>query len=170
MAWLIAEGLTNREIARRLYISRRTAESHVEQILIKWGLRNRVQIASRVGETVRLHKRTMLVQRASIDMMGALWKVQDDGGLGYAEAMVATATAQVNVARLSVGLTPVPAGDSGCPDVLNVVAKVRQQYGLTDIEVMKLLAEHQERITTYMLRTERHPNDPEARADEAPDR
>lgn len=50
MAILVAQGLTNREIATRLFISERTAESHVEQIRGKLGFRSRVQIAAWVAE------------------------------------------------------------------------------------------------------------------------
>lgn len=46
MATLVAQGLTNREIAARLFISERTAESHVEQIRGKLGFRSRTQIAT----------------------------------------------------------------------------------------------------------------------------
>ncbi len=49
MAKLVAQGLTNREIATRLFISERTAESHVEQIRGKLGFRSRVQIANWVA-------------------------------------------------------------------------------------------------------------------------
>ena len=40
-----AGGLSNRQIAHRLVISQRTAESHVENILSKFGFTNRAQIA-----------------------------------------------------------------------------------------------------------------------------
>ncbi len=43
---LIAEGLTNREIAERLVISPRTAQGHVEHILSKLGFTSRTQVAS----------------------------------------------------------------------------------------------------------------------------
>src|SRR5579864_7540286 len=46
IAGLVAEGLTNREIARRLFISERTAEGHVEQIRNKLGFTSRSQVAS----------------------------------------------------------------------------------------------------------------------------
>ncbi len=46
VAALIAEGLTNREIANRLVISQRTAESHVDHILVKLGFNTRAQVAS----------------------------------------------------------------------------------------------------------------------------
>ena len=46
VATLVAQGLTNREIATRLFISERTAESHVEQIRGKLGFRSRSQLAA----------------------------------------------------------------------------------------------------------------------------
>jgi predicted ATPase/DNA-binding CsgD family transcriptional regulator len=46
VARLVAEGLTNREIAARLYISERTAEGHVEQIRNKLGFSSRSQVAA----------------------------------------------------------------------------------------------------------------------------
>lgn len=50
VAALVAQGLTNREIAQRLFISERTAESHVEQVRSKLGFRSRVQVAAWVAE------------------------------------------------------------------------------------------------------------------------
>lgn len=44
---LLAEGLTDREIADRLVISPRTVESHVGSVLRKLGVRNRAQAAQR---------------------------------------------------------------------------------------------------------------------------
>jgi len=46
IAELIAEGLSNRQIATRLTISVRTAETHAQNILTKLGFRSRAQIAS----------------------------------------------------------------------------------------------------------------------------
>jgi predicted ATPase/DNA-binding CsgD family transcriptional regulator len=46
VAALIAEGLTNREIAGRLVITERTAEGHVQNILNKLGFNSRTQIAA----------------------------------------------------------------------------------------------------------------------------
>lgn len=46
VALAVAEGLTNREIGARLFISERTAEHHVEQIRNKLGFRSRAQIAA----------------------------------------------------------------------------------------------------------------------------
>ena len=44
IATLVADGLSNREIAGRLSISVRTAENHVSHILVKLGLRSRAQL------------------------------------------------------------------------------------------------------------------------------
>jgi len=46
VAALVAEGLTNRQIAERLYISERTAQNHVQHILTKLGFSTRSQIAA----------------------------------------------------------------------------------------------------------------------------
>jgi non-specific serine/threonine protein kinase len=43
---LIAAGLTSREVAQRLGITRRTAEAHTEHIMTKLGVRSRAQIAA----------------------------------------------------------------------------------------------------------------------------
>lgn len=45
IAALVREGLTNREIGARLFVSPRTVQSHVSHILQKTGLRSRVEIA-----------------------------------------------------------------------------------------------------------------------------
>jgi non-specific serine/threonine protein kinase len=46
VAELVAAGLSNREIAERLVIAKRTADSHVEHILVKLGYTTRAQIAA----------------------------------------------------------------------------------------------------------------------------
>lgn len=46
VAELVALGLTNREIATRLYLSERTAQTHVQHILTKLDLANRSQITA----------------------------------------------------------------------------------------------------------------------------
>jgi DNA-binding CsgD family transcriptional regulator len=51
VASLVAEGFTNREIAEALVISRRTAETHVQQILMKLGVDSRTRIARWLHET-----------------------------------------------------------------------------------------------------------------------
>jgi DNA-binding NarL/FixJ family response regulator len=50
IAALVAEGLTNREIAERLVMARRTAEGHVARILDKLNFTSRKQLAAWVTE------------------------------------------------------------------------------------------------------------------------
>jgi DNA-binding NarL/FixJ family response regulator len=46
VATLLAEGLSNGEIARRLYISTKTASVHVSNILAKLGMTSRTEVAA----------------------------------------------------------------------------------------------------------------------------
>jgi DNA-binding NarL/FixJ family response regulator len=46
VARLVAEGLTNKQIGVRLFISERTVDSHVRSILNKLGFSSRAQIAA----------------------------------------------------------------------------------------------------------------------------
>jgi non-specific serine/threonine protein kinase len=50
VARLIAEGLTNRQIAERLVICERTADRHVSNILCKLEARNRAQVALEIAK------------------------------------------------------------------------------------------------------------------------
>jgi len=51
IAELIAQGLTNRQIAARLFIAERTVDTHVGRILVKLGCANRAQVAAIVATT-----------------------------------------------------------------------------------------------------------------------
>jgi predicted ATPase/DNA-binding CsgD family transcriptional regulator len=53
VAGLVAEGLSNKEIASRLFLSERTVETHVSNILNHLGINSRVEIASWVAQEVR---------------------------------------------------------------------------------------------------------------------
>jgi predicted ATPase/DNA-binding CsgD family transcriptional regulator len=54
---LVADGLTNPEIARRLYVSRDTVKSHVSSALMKLALRTRAELAaSAVRRLGRIHR------------------------------------------------------------------------------------------------------------------
>ncbi|MGN9787624.1 ATP-binding protein [Nonomuraea sp. ZG12] len=53
IARLVAQGMTNKEIAASLVIAQRTAEGHIEHILTKLGFNSRSQIAVWVGEQAR---------------------------------------------------------------------------------------------------------------------
>jgi non-specific serine/threonine protein kinase len=49
VAALVAEGLTNRAIGERLFISERTVDGHVARILSKLGFESRAQVAAWVA-------------------------------------------------------------------------------------------------------------------------
>ncbi|WP_017594279.1 response regulator [Nocardiopsis potens] len=51
VARLVGEGATNRQIARRLFITEGTAKNHISSILRKLGLRDRTQLAVWVGRS-----------------------------------------------------------------------------------------------------------------------
>ncbi|WP_063044351.1 protein kinase domain-containing protein [Nocardia pseudovaccinii] len=53
IANLVAQGLTNKQIAAKLVISRRTAEGHIEHILTKLGFTSRAQIAAWIVDEAR---------------------------------------------------------------------------------------------------------------------
>jgi DNA-binding CsgD family transcriptional regulator len=50
IASLIAGGASNPEIAQELFLSRKTVERHVSNVLRKVGVRNRAELAARMGE------------------------------------------------------------------------------------------------------------------------
>jgi len=47
---LVAEALTNREIAARMFLSPHTVNYHLRQIFRKLGLHSRIQVAQRFGD------------------------------------------------------------------------------------------------------------------------
>ena len=50
VARLVAQGLTNAELAQQLYISTRTADHHVSAVLTKLGLGTRREVVRRASE------------------------------------------------------------------------------------------------------------------------
>src|SRR5207249_11679421 len=51
VAALVASGLSNREIGKRLFIAERTAEGHLEQIRNKLGFHSRAEVAAWAGSS-----------------------------------------------------------------------------------------------------------------------
>ncbi|HET8929241.1 MAG TPA: LuxR C-terminal-related transcriptional regulator, partial [Acidimicrobiales bacterium] len=60
VAELVGEGLTNPQIAERLYVSRRTVQTHVSHIFTKLEINSRARLATVVAE-----------HRGSVDSMAA---------------------------------------------------------------------------------------------------
>ena len=55
IAELVSEGISNKEIASRVFLSERTVETHVSNILDKLGVNSRVEISSWVGRELTPH-------------------------------------------------------------------------------------------------------------------
>ncbi len=68
VALLVASGLSDREIAERLLVARRTAEWHVEQILAKVGLKSRSQIAALVTQAETLGAPLVAIHQPRVEL------------------------------------------------------------------------------------------------------
>ena len=51
-------------------------------------------------------------------------------------------------------------------DISQALIALQQEHGLTDIEMMQAVATWQDRKLKYMLRAERHPDDPDKPAEQ----
>jgi non-specific serine/threonine protein kinase len=58
VAELVAQGLTNKQIGARLFITHRTAEGHIENIFVKLGVTSRTQLAARLSQRAQPHDGT----------------------------------------------------------------------------------------------------------------
>ncbi|WP_217915456.1 response regulator transcription factor [Miltoncostaea marina] len=58
MLQLLGEGCSNRELAERLFLTRKTVEHHVHNVLVKLGLRNRAEAAAYAVRHLRPERAT----------------------------------------------------------------------------------------------------------------
>jgi len=72
VAVLVADGLSDREVAEKLFITKRTAEWHVQQILAKLDLKSRSQIAARVSQAEALGYPLLAADRLPPDLPAQL--------------------------------------------------------------------------------------------------
>src|SRR5690348_13928583 len=66
VAMLVADGLSDRQIGAKLFVSKRTAEWHVEQIRNKLGLQSRSQVAAEIARAQALSPDAFSVAPPSI--------------------------------------------------------------------------------------------------------
>lgn len=111
---------------------------------------------------IRLHARTLPVQRAERELGDRLWQHMVDHDLDYPTALLAATRYQEGLLRQMSG-EPAPSGKVLGP----LVDAFQEEHGLTDVELLRCLLAHQNTLARYMLRCERHPDDPDAKADEA---
>jgi hypothetical protein len=121
---------------------------------------------------VRLHERTLPVQRAENELRAKLWSIVKEFDLGYAEMMTVVASVQADVARCVESSSSrdghrLQMSIPGYSQVSAAVAVAQMHYGLTDVEALVALVDFQGRLVKYMLRAERYPDEPDRKADEA---
>lgn len=116
---------------------------------------------------MKLHQRTMHVQGATAEIGMALlhWDGQDD--LDIHDRLMLLVQYQHDLTRRLVDLPPLHRGQlHGLDDLLD---SAQRAHELTNIEMLRLVIGEVYGLTKYLLRQERHPNNPEAKADEAAD-
>jgi hypothetical protein len=116
---------------------------------------------------MKLHERTLHVQGATAAIGLALlrWDVQEDWDLN--DRILALTQHQLGIARRMAGLPPrFPTDYPGLHDFLD---NAQRAHELTDVEMLRVVVGEVYALSKYALRQERHPDDPDARADEAPD-
>jgi DNA-binding NarL/FixJ family response regulator len=63
---LVADGLSNREVAAQLYLSPKTIEYHLAHIFAKLGIRTRYQLAARVRSRAPFGARALRLAQSSV--------------------------------------------------------------------------------------------------------
>ncbi len=103
---MVAEGLTNREIAAKLFISERTADGHLEHIREKLGVNTRAQVTAWV---VRHESAPLVVPAPSprVVVVPPGWALAHPRAWLAAALVLALLTAGVGVLRLTAPALPI---------------------------------------------------------------
>jgi predicted ATPase/DNA-binding CsgD family transcriptional regulator len=110
VAELVAEGLTNRQIAERLFIAERTAEGHVEQIRNKLGFTSRSQIAawvaarSNIGPGIPAGKRRSNLPTPAGELVGRELEITELAELTARRRGVVTLTGPGGIGKTRLAL------------------------------------------------------------------
>jgi DNA-binding CsgD family transcriptional regulator/sugar lactone lactonase YvrE len=115
VAELVADGLSNRDIAVRLFISERTAESHVENIRGKLGFHSRSQVAVWVAAGSRAPS---VAARPTAQRRPARRR----------NVALATATALLVIAAAYVGVRLLPSSPAGGGTIVTVAGTGRATF------------------------------------------
>ncbi len=114
---------------------------------------------------MRLHRRFVHVQDAENVGLGLIreWATAHHDDL--ADELLDTNLLLVDLGRRIAGLPDIHTADTN--GLHEVVDKLKTDRKLTDIELYRIVLTHAQRTSTYLLRYERHPHNPNKKADEA---
>jgi two-component system, NarL family, nitrate/nitrite response regulator NarL len=112
IAALIAEGLSNKQIARRLSIERATAKNHVHNILAKLRVDHRGEVAT----LFRASLLTLLTAVAAANV-GVTWSRRAESGVDPSWTPLVHCLPQPRPSRIALpqGLGPAPTSEGGIP-------------------------------------------------------
>lgn len=152
---LLAERLTNREIADRLYVSVRTVESHVSSLLVKTGAANRRELAEKARALLRAMpahnlppRRTTFVGReeelgTTIGLLEEHRQVTLAGPPGVGKTRLAIEVGRAWLDRTGDGVYLVELASLRDPDLVTTeVQSILRAPSASTIDPLRSLADH----------------------------